>query len=230
MEFILLGAAGAYLSSRHSKKKRKQKMRLRNQNQQQANGPSAHLVMAMYNGANNMNCCLLNQSNNRCTHPLTNLQSFKFMLSEVLCKCGGNSNFQFSDGEAQALAYGMQMGVMSCSQTESNLNKVVENIVLFFQADKDRSGFVDQTELSDMFKKKRYTFSQTFLDEVMRQHAGPMRPGQMKPEMSLPVFLHVITVLKRATRGFAQKDYKRNGYADVNRDSFWELTSISGLY
>lgn len=85
---------------------------------------------------------------------------------------------------------------------------------LFESIDRDRSGFIEESELGQALQQMGYRFSQTFVQNVLNKYDGRTR------KLTLDNFIVVSVQIKRLTDSFRSRDGEMRGQASMQYEDF----------
>jgi len=85
---------------------------------------------------------------------------------------------------------------------------------LFESIDRDRSGFIEESELGQALQQMGYRFSQTFVQNVLNKYDGRTR------KLTLDNFIVVSVQIKRLTDSFRSRDREMRGQATMQYEDF----------
>lgn len=85
---------------------------------------------------------------------------------------------------------------------------------LFESIDRDRSGFIEESELGQALQQMGYRFSPNFVQNVLNKYDGRTR------KLTLDNFIVVSVQIKRLTDSFRSRDREMRGQATMQYEDF----------
>jgi Ca2+-binding EF-hand superfamily protein len=97
---------------------------------------------------------------------------------------------------------------------------------VFRHFDRDRSGSIDEHELRDALTQFGYNLSPQLLTLVQKKYdvkaSQPVSYGGAHPGISFDRFVRACVVIKQLTEAFGRLDTNRDGWIQINYDTFMQ--------
>ena len=105
-------------------------------------------------------------------------------------------------------------GQINMQEFSSLFNYINQWKGLFESIDRDRSGFIEEAELSQALQQMGYRFTPTFVQNLLAKYDAKTR------KLTLDNFIVVCVNIKRLTDSFRARDREMRGEANMQYEDF----------